>query len=71
MGLTKDLEERLKRHNSGRERATKHYKPFILIHTKLFGGRNVARNYEKFLKIRSNKEKIINAEVAELADAQR
>jgi hypothetical protein len=31
VGLTQDVEERIKRHNGGRERTTKFYKPFELI----------------------------------------
>ncbi|MEE9348907.1 MAG: GIY-YIG nuclease family protein [Flavobacteriaceae bacterium] len=33
VSLTKNIENRIKRHNDGRERTTKFYSPFVLIYT--------------------------------------
>jgi putative endonuclease len=65
VGMTEDLARRLKQHNSGFQRSTKAYMPFELFYSREFENRSEARDFEKYLKIRSNKEKIINAEVVE------
>ena len=57
--MTKDVHSRLKRHNDGQVQSSKAYKPFEIIFTKCFDNRVKARDFEKFLKIRSNKEKIL------------
>lgn len=65
VGMTENLSERILRHNNKRERTTKHYAPFKLIFHKEFVDRKAARDYEKFLKVRCNKEQVIKALVAE------
>ena len=50
MGLTSDLEERLKRHNSGYEKTTKPYCPFELIYSEECCDRIEARKREKYWK---------------------
>lgn len=60
VGISNNPERRLKDHNYGKSISTKGYKPFILIFKKKFKDRNSARDFEKFLKIRSNKEKLLN-----------
>lgn len=72
VGMTNNLIKRLKQHNQGQTRSTRAYSPLKLIFYRIFQDRLSSRDYEKFLKIRSNKEKLIrslNAEVAKLADA--
>ncbi|MEA3355061.1 MAG: GIY-YIG nuclease family protein [Patescibacteria group bacterium] len=59
VGLTNNLKRRISQHNSSKVRSTKHYQPFKLVFTKEFSDRIRARDFEKFLKIRSNKEKVI------------
>ncbi len=59
VGMTTDVNDRIKRHNIGREKATKPYKPFDLIYKKQFDTREAARDHEKYLKIHSNKEKLL------------
>lgn len=59
VGMTNDLKERVNRHNFGREKTTKPYKPFELIFAQEFKDRSVARDFEKFLKIRWNKEALL------------
>lgn len=59
VGMSNNHLRRLHQHNRGQVRSTKFYKPFKLIYTRDFKTRTEARDYEKFLKIRSNKEKLI------------
>ena len=56
VGITQNLEERLQRHNLGRERTTKPYKPFKLIHREVYPSRIEARKREKYLKSGVGKE---------------
>ncbi len=57
VGMTKDIELRLKRHNDGRERTTKLYKPFELIYSEDCKTRPEARVREKYWKSGIGKEK--------------
>jgi putative endonuclease len=50
IGMTSDLEQRIKRHNSGYEKATKRRAPFKLLHSEDFETRIEARNREKYFK---------------------
>lgn len=56
VGMTGDLAERIRRHNSGRERTTRPYRPFTLIYQKTFLDRQSARGHEKYLKSGAGKE---------------
>lgn len=58
VGLTSNIEERLKRHNLGYEQTTKPYKPFVLLYTEACEDRIVARNREKYWKSGVGKEKL-------------
>ena len=71
IGQTRDLDERLLRHNNGREKTTKPYRPFALIHVEITDNRVKARKLEKFFKSGYGKEIVKEiADVAKLADAQ-
>lgn len=59
VGLSQDPIKRLSEHNSGKTRSTKSRRPYRLIYTKKFENRKDARDYEKYLKIRSNKEALL------------
>ena len=48
--MTQNLEERLIRHNSGREKTTKPYLPFELIYSEEHKSRVEARAREKYFK---------------------
>ena len=50
VGLTSNLEERIRRHNDGRERTTKAYRPFELIYSEEHLTREEARKREKYFK---------------------
>ena len=50
IGLTFNLENRIKRHNNGYENATKNRIPFNLLHYECFASRAEARKREKYFK---------------------
>jgi len=56
VGITSDVERRLKEHNSGKNKTTKPYRPFVLIFEKEFNTRLEARTEEKKLKSGFGKE---------------
>ena len=55
VGMSNDVDRRLREHNSGYEKTTKPYRPFTLIYTKSFETRVLAREHEKYLKTSSGK----------------
>ena len=56
VGMSNNLERRLKEHNNGENSSTKAYKPFILILSEMHENRIIARNREKYLKSGIGKE---------------
>lgn len=50
IGITKDLKDRLKRHNSGRIQSTKSRLPFKIVYVEEYSDYVKARSREKFLK---------------------
>ena len=56
VGLTSNLEERLRRHNQGYEKTTRAYKPFVLLYAEDCDDRIIARQREKYLKSGIGKE---------------
>jgi putative endonuclease len=58
IGLTSDLEARLHRHNSGYERTTKPYSPFVLIYKEDGLHRKEARIREKYWKTTCGRKKL-------------
>lgn len=56
VGLTNNLQRRVNEHNSGYNKTTKPYAPFVLIFHKKFPTRQEARNNEKYLKSGVGKE---------------
>ena len=56
VGLTKDLERRVQEHNSGKEKTTQPYRPFVLVYRESYSSRKEARQREKYLKSGSGKE---------------
>ena len=55
VGLTSDLEKRLKRHNGGLEKTTRPHAPYKLVYSENAVDRPAARLREKYLKGRSGK----------------
>ncbi len=70
VGLTQNVQERFKRHQNGREKTTRSYRPFRIIFTEEYATREEARIREKYLKSGYGKEwiKARRAGVVELAD---
>ena len=56
VGLSDNVERRLKEHNSGKNRTTRAYRPFRLIHMESFNSRSEARAREIILKSGYGKE---------------
>ncbi len=50
VGMTNNLERRLKEHNQHENKSTKAYAPFTLIYFEVFDSRSAARVKEKYLK---------------------
>ena len=59
-GLTQDLDQRLKEHNSGKSKFTKSYKPWELVFTEECKTRLEARQREKYYKSGVGREKLKN-----------
>ncbi|MFA6228209.1 MAG: GIY-YIG nuclease family protein [Patescibacteria group bacterium] len=56
VGQTSDFDDRFSRHNNGRERTTRFYRPFKMIITEKYSTRIDARQREKYLKSGCGKE---------------
>ncbi len=56
VGMTSDINDRIRRHNSGYEKTTRSYRPFELIYLEEFENRQEARIKEKYLKSGVGKE---------------
>jgi len=56
IGLTSNLEKRLKEHNRGKTKSNNSYRPFKLIFSKTFSSRTDPRNAERKLKQGSGRE---------------
>ena len=59
IGQTNNLPLRLKRHNGGRSKSTKHYRPWKLLFEKRFNSRSEAMRLERYLKSLKNKERLL------------
>ena len=55
VGVTNDIERRIKEHNSGKHAYTKRYMPWDIIHTEKFSTFKEARSREKYLKSTSGR----------------
>jgi putative endonuclease len=60
IGISANLERRLKEHNDGKTKSTKHYRPWILVFSEIYENRILARVREKYLKSGSGREFIKN-----------
>lgn len=59
VGLTRDIEARLRYHNARKVRSTKSRAPFRLVYSELFPNRASAREREKYLKsYKGSREKL-------------
>lgn len=64
VGITGDIERRLKEHNAGYNKSTRHGKPWRLIYQEEFATRVEARKREVYLKSGIGREYIKNGFVA-------
>jgi putative endonuclease len=58
VGVTNNIEKRLKEHNAGKTKSTKGFRPWKLIFTMQCETREEARKFEKYYKGGSGKEKL-------------
>jgi putative endonuclease len=56
IGYTEDLETRLKEHNEGSTRYTRHKRPWQLVYQEEFNSKTEAIKRERFLKKQKNRE---------------
>jgi putative endonuclease len=56
VGMTDCLERRIGEHQSGKNKTTKPYRPFVLIYSEIFSTREEARKKEKYFKSGVGKE---------------
>jgi putative endonuclease len=59
VGITKNIDDREEQHNSGKVSSTKAYRPYKLIFVQEFNNYKESRIVEKYLKIRFNKESLL------------
>jgi len=59
VGLTDNLQKRLKEHNLGQSYFTKRYKPWKVIYTELLDSLLEARKREKYLKSASGRRLVL------------
>jgi putative endonuclease len=55
VGITDNLQRRLKQHNQGQNYSTKHYVPLYLFYSEILPDRPHARKREKYLKTAAGK----------------
>ena len=60
VGLTNDLERRIKEHNLGKHFYTKRYKPWKIVYHENFNSLVEARKREKYLKSASGRKYLKN-----------
>ena len=60
VGMTSNLQERMRRHNKGYVKTTRAYRPFDLIYEEKHTTRQEARKREKYLKSGAGKEFLKN-----------
>ena len=59
VGMSKNIEKRLARHNAGQVKSTSHRRPFRVIYQEPYSARAEAREREKYLKsYKGSKEKL-------------
>lgn len=57
VGITKNIKERLKKHNSGEVMSTKNRCPWKLMYSKMYSNYSDARKHEKWLKKKNHEYK--------------
>ena len=57
-GHTKDIDERLRRHNAGHSQSTKPYRPWKVVYTEEYSTRSEAMKRESEIKAKKNRQYI-------------
>jgi putative endonuclease len=57
-GSTSDLDRRLKEHNDGKTESTKRRRPFVVVYTEVYAGKEEAEKREKFFKTGKGREEL-------------
>ena len=57
-GVSDDVEERLKEHNTGRVKSSNPYRPYKVVHTEPFDTLSEARQKEKFYKSTTGRRRL-------------
>ena len=60
IGISDNIDRRLKEHNNGKTKSTKHYRPWNLVFSEMYENRAQARVREKYLKSGIGREYIKN-----------
>lgn len=58
IGMTNNIDRRIKQHNNGKVRSTKNRKPFKIVHKEPFVDRKDARSREKYYKSGFGREQL-------------
>ena len=58
VGSCENLSERIRRHNAGESKATKHGVPWILLHCEKFSTRSAAAQRERYYKTGRGRDKL-------------
>jgi putative endonuclease len=58
IGSTQDVQDRLRRHNDGRSKATRHGVPWVLLHTEAVATRAEAVRRERYYKTGRGREEL-------------
>ena len=58
VGSCQDLDERLRRHNAGHSKATRHGVPWVLVHREAYPSRSEAMQRERFYKTGRGREEL-------------
>ncbi len=58
VGITSDVQRRLREHNAGLQRSTKARRPFVLVYSESRATRSEAREREKFWKSGQGRERL-------------
>jgi len=56
VGITNNVDSRLKEHNSGKTKSTKAFAPYFVLHSEVYDSRLEARKREKYLKSGAGRE---------------
>jgi putative endonuclease len=59
IGYSENLRGRVKEHNEGKSKSTKHYRPLKLIHYEAYTNRKDAKRREKYLKTNRGRTTIV------------